>query len=403
MDEKKDKKHTTLKKGIVLIVTAVIFGIGACTVIQLKNYSENKKNSSAFEVPAIEETEQSEIEEVVATVAPEAINVSTSDVSGVVDRIMPSIVSINCKSTIKQQDFWGQIYEYETASNGSGIIIGQNNTEVLIVTNNHVVEDAKEVEVVLADDTKVTASVKGTDSSYDLAVVAVDINDLEKETIDIIKIATLGDSDELERGSMVIAIGNALGYGQSVTVGYVGALDREITVDGDTRTLLQIDAAINPGNSGGALLDSRGAVIGINSVKYTDSSVEGMGYAIPISTAIPVINELMNREELSEDEAGYLGITGKNIKSNDVQSFNMPIGIYVYSVEDDSPAKNAGLKVGDIIIGFNGRKITSMEELQIILSYTRTETQVELQIKVLENGEYVEKTVPVVLGKRPKK
>ncbi len=399
------KKHKFLKRAALLLVGAVAVGLAASSTIQIIDYLKNKKEASVFGVPAIDESDKNEAygdltETNKITSAPADYSVSTADVSGIVDNAMPAIVSINCTKTVKQQDFWGFGYDYETPTSGSGIIIGQNSMEILIATNNHVVEDAKTVSITFNDDKKAEAVIKGTDSLYDLAVVAVNINELERSTIESIKVATLGDSDTVKNGDMVIAIGDALGYGQSVTVGYVGALERVVVVDGVTRTLLQTDAAINPGNSGGALLDARGAVIGINSVKYSDTDVEGLGYAIPISKAIPIINDLMNREVLTEEEAGYLGIKGKNIQIIDVMSLNKPVGVYVYTVYEDSPAAKAGLRVGDIIVGFNDRDITSMEELQVILGYTRAGTTVELKIQVLENGEYVEKKLNVILGNR---
>jgi serine protease Do len=296
---------------------------------------------------------------------------------------------------------FGREFREDVQGSGSGIIIGQNDTEILIATNNHVVENAKSVEVIFADKTTASATIKGTVASSDLAVVSVSITDLKEGTIDNIKIATLGDSNTTKLGEMAIAIGNALGYGQSVTVGYISALSREVTIGGTTMNLLQTDAAINPGNSGGALLNSQGEVIGINSVKYVDSSVESIGYAIPISEAIPIINQLMNRTTLQQDEIAYLGIGGKDVTDVYSQGFNMPVGIYVGQIAENSAAEKAGLKVGDIIISINDITVATMTDLQDVLSYTKAGSTGTVTVKSLEDGQYVERTLEVTFDSRP--
>lgn len=415
--KKKNKKGKFLRKVVVLVASAAVFGLVAGASFQFVNQGGLKKKGSTVELKPIDEIDAYEsnlgvidtnntsgsgkdAENTLSTANGAA---TVMDVSTVVENVMPAIVAINSSTTKTSYDFFGRAFDNEVSGSGSGFIIGQSNSEILIATNNHVVDGATAIEIVFNDDSKAIATLKGTEPSSDLAVVAVNINDLTEETKGNIKIATLGNSDQVKTGEMAIAIGNALGYGQSVTVGYISALEREVTVDNVKLTLLQTDAAINPGNSGGALLNASGEVIGINSVKYADTDVEGIGYAIPISTAIPIINELMNREELDESESAYLGITAKNLDKTYADTFNMPVGIYVYSVAEDSPAQKAGLHQGDIITGINGRKLTTMDELVSYLSYTRGDTTVELTVSVLENGNYVEKNIEVTLGYRPAK
>lgn len=411
------KPHKFLKRATGLIVSAAVFGIVAGASFQMISNHDFSEKDSTVQVKPVDEIGSEDTSDSITgdniigstdsgTNTKDAIstsigNVTVMDVSSVVENVMPAIVAINSSSTLTQYDFFGRAYNNEVSGSGSGIIIGQSNSEILIVTNNHVVDGATAIEIVFDDETKAVATLKGAEASSDLAVVSVNINDLSDETKKNIKIATLGNSDDVKTGEMAIAIGNALGYGQSVTVGYISALNREVTVDNVTLNLLQTDAAINPGNSGGALLNANGEVIGINSVKYTDTDVEGIGYAIPISDAIPIINELMNREELDETESGYLGITGQDIDETASKTFNMPEGLLVSTVSEGSPADTAGLNRGDIITGVNGKTITGMSDLRTFLSYTRAESTVELTVSVLENGEYVEKTLEVTLGYRP--
>lgn len=328
-----------------------------------------------------------------------------SDVSDIVDKVMPSIVSINSTDIITSYDiFFGSKVNSPVVGSGSGIIIGQSDSHILIVTNNHVIENAEKIEIVFADDSKAEASVKGTNANSDLAVLEVAIDDLSDETLNSIKVARLGNSNNLKAGEMVIAIGNALGYGQSVTVGYISALDREIEIEGIKMNLLQTDAAINPGNSGGALLNIYGEVIGINSVKFADTNVEGMGYAIPISDAIPMINLLMNSKALEVTEMGFLGInveTAQNVTEDLATLYNMPVGIFINDVVEGSPAEKAGLKPGHIIVGFDDIKIETVDDLLNVLTYSRPGDEVVLKIKERSDGKYVDKELNVVLGKRP--
>ncbi len=330
-----------------------------------------------------------------------------SDITSVVEKMMPSMVSIVEYYTYTD-DFYsmfGQKYTEEVSASGSGILIAETDTEYLIVTNNHVVADAERLEVTLADDTVVEAFLKGTDVSKDLAVIAIQKSDLSESTKAAISIATLGDSDSLVLGESVIAIGNALGYGQSVTNGIVSALNREITTeDGYTNTFIQTNAAINPGNSGGALINLNGEVIGINSNKIGGTAVEGMGYAIPISDVMDVINELMEQDTLikvAEDEIGYIGISLQEITSSMSERFNIPVGIYVVEATEGGAAQSAGLMAGDIITGFNGRTVESYSDLQNILQYYAAGTTVTITYQRQENGKYVEHTADLVLGRRP--
>lgn len=328
-----------------------------------------------------------------------------TDVSAIVEKAMPSVVAINNTMLLQHQTWFGPSQTIEVPSSGSGIIVGQNDEELLIVTNNHVVEDSRELTVTFIDNEPVTAAIKGTDSDSDLAVIAVKLSDIPAETMSRIKVAVMGDSDALKVGQGVIAIGNALGYGQSVTVGYVSALDREVHAEDDTtRHLLQTDAAINPGNSGGTLLNMNGEVIGINAAKYSSTEVEGMGYAIPISQAQDIINELMNKKTrvaVDERKQGYLGIQGQNIDETAAAMYGMPRGIYVYKITEDSAASRSTLREKDIITKFDGQTVQTMEDLKEMLTYYEGGDTVNLTVQSLENGEYVERTVEITLGTKP--
>ena len=327
-----------------------------------------------------------------------------NDVSSIVEKAMTSVVAINNKM-IYTQDNWlfGQ-QQYEVPSSGSGIIAGQNDTELLIITNNHVVEDSEELSVTFIDNQSVKAAVKGTDSDSDLAVIAVQLSDIPEETRKQIKAADLGDSDSLKLGQGVVAIGNALGQGQSVTVGYVSAVNKKLTINDVERTLLQVDAAINPGNSGGALLNSKGEVIGINEAKYADTSVEGVGYAIPISKAKDIIDDLMTRTTkiaVSESEQGYLGIQLQNIDESMAKMYGMPQGVYVYKIMEDSAAAGSDLHEKDIITKLDGEKISNYADLAKLLTYYKSGDTVTLTVQSLVNGSYQEREVQVTLKQRP--
>ena len=330
-------------------------------------------------------------------------NAVALDVSAIVKSAMPSVVAINNTMLYQSNNWWGMSQTYEVPSSGSGIIIGQNEEELLIATNNHVVEDSENLSVVFIDDTSVNASIKGTDADSDLAVIAVALKDIPEDTLSQISVAKLGDSDALEVGQGVVAIGNALGYGQSVTVGYVSALNREVKVDNTvTRNLLQTDAAINPGNSGGALLNMKGEVIGINAAKYSSTDVEGIGYAIPISKAQEILSTLMTQrtknQTVAEGEEGYLGIQGLTVDDSMVKQQDMPAGVFVYGIIDGGAAANSDLRKRDIIVKFDGQSVKSMAALQDLLKYYKAGETVELGVKSLENGEYVDRTVTITLG-----
>ncbi len=325
-------------------------------------------------------------------------------VSGIVDQTMPAIVSINSTAT-QTSDWLGRPYSQEVEGSGSGFIVGKNETELLVATNNHVVEGTDKIKVTFIDGSQADAVIKGTDVKADLAVVSVDIATMEKATLDAIEVAKLGNSDEVKVGQMSIAIGNALGYGQSVTVGYISAKDREVEIsDGYTSNkmiLLQTDAAINPGNSGGALLNVNGEVIAINTVKYASNEVEGMGYAIPISRALPIINELMSREILSENEQGYLGIIGNDVTEDVASYYNMPIGVFINELAEGGSADKAGLLPGDIIIKADEIEITSITQLRDYVTSKRIGTDVTITYMRKSSSEYQEGTIKVTLGKNP--
>ena len=330
-------------------------------------------------------------------------NAAALDVSAIAKSAMPSVVAINNTMLYQSNNWWGMSQTYEVPSSGSGIIIGQNDEELLIATNNHVVEDSENLSVVFIDDTSVNASIKGTDADSDLAVIAVALKDIPEDTLSQIAVAKLGDSDALEVGQGVVAIGNALGYGQSVTVGYVSALNREVKVDNTvTRNLLQTDAAINPGNSGGALLNMKGEVIGINAAKYSSTDVEGIGYAIPISKAQEILSTLMTQrtknQTVAEGEEGYLGIQGLTVDDSMVKQQDMPAGVFVYGIIDGGAAANSDLRKRDIIVKFDGQSVKTMAALQDLLKYYKAGETVELGVKSLENGEYVDRTVTITLG-----
>ncbi|MBP1756740.1 MAG: hypothetical protein H6Q59_3138 [Firmicutes bacterium] len=327
-----------------------------------------------------------------------------SAISQVVDKTIPSIVSINSTAT-QTTDWFGQPYSQEVEGSGSGFIVGKNEKELLIATNNHVVEGTETIKVTFIDGTQADAVIKGTDAAADLAVVTVDISTLDKKTLEAIKVAKLGNSDNIKVGQMSVAIGNALGYGQSVTVGYISAKDREVDLsDGYTSKkmiLLQTDAAINPGNSGGALLNVDGEVIGINTVKYASNEVEGMGYAIPISRALPIINELMSREILAEEEQGYLGIIGNDVTEDVASYYNMPIGVFLNELAKDGAAEKAGLLPGDIITKADNVEITSITQLRDYVTSKRIGAEVTITYMRKSASEYKEGTLKVTLGKNP--
>ncbi|MBR5596934.1 MAG: trypsin-like peptidase domain-containing protein [Lachnospiraceae bacterium] len=400
------KKKKTGK--IIFIIFVLFLGFGGSAVAGYflgNNYfSKNVTSTSVVEeLPPVEEVEiqKPEISES-GIESTQIVTAVVTDVTNVVEEVMPSVVSITNTSVITQ-NFWGQQFQSENQSSGSGIIVGENDTELLIVTNNHVISDATELKVQFIDGSIADAKVKGTDVNMDLAVIAVSLESLERETISNISIAVLGDSESLKVGEPAIAIGNALGYGQSVTTGVISALNRQIEMSEDgatTGTLIQTDAAINPGNSGGALLNVRGEVVGINSNKIGGSTIEGMGYAIPISNAKPIIEELMNREtkdKVAAAKKGYLGISGLDVTYEVSQMYGMPMGVYVAQVYDGAAAR-AGMLKGDIITAFEGSSVNTMEDLQGYLEYYEVGETVLITIQRPGAGAYIEEKISVTLG-----
>ncbi|MDD6491634.1 MAG: trypsin-like peptidase domain-containing protein [Firmicutes bacterium] len=370
----------------------------------------NAKVKETAVLPATDTESEEAVEDSTEEAESRTVLTTVTDVSDVVKEVMPAVVSVNNRY-IEKMTFFGQEYSQEAGGSGSGIIVGQNDTELLLVTNYHVVASAEELTVQFVDGKQVQAQTKGTDEDKDLAVIAVQLGDIDADTMNQIKIAELGSSDDLTVGEPVIAIGNALGYGQSVTTGVVSALDRPIAVSStqntsqmdatEVNTFIQTDAAINPGNSGGALLNMRGEVIGINSNKIGGSAVEGIGYAIPISDAKPIIEELMNKQtrlKVGENNQGYLGITGVDVVDEYAQIYDAPKGVYVSKVIEGTGADQAGLVRGDIITALNGEKVTSMAELKEELSYYAVGTTVELTIMQGSPVGYQSKTVQVTLG-----
>ena len=396
----KDPKTSKPKKGymkkVALVVgAAVLFGAVGGVTMQGTSYLTGKllgKNTKST-VGTTKTVSNAKLTTSTSTV--------TSDVSDIVENTLPSIVSITNMSVQEVQNFFGGISQQESESAGSGIIISQNDSELLVVTNNHVVEGSDTLTVTFNDGNSVEAQIKGTDSARDLAVVAVPLDKISDDTMNAIKVATLGDSDSLKVGEPAIAIGNALGYGQSVTTGIVSATGR--TIDGFDGEYIQTDAAINPGNSGGALLNANGEVIGINSAKINSSAVEGMGFAIPISDASDVIQNLMNKEtrsKVSDEERGYLGIKGYDVSEEGAQMYNMPTGVYVKEVMSGGGAEKAGLTKGSIITGFEGSSISGMSSLQEQFQYYKAGEEVTLTVQIPDkNGEYTEKDIKVTLGK----
>ena len=411
-----------MKKTAWIVLSAVLFGTVAGTVMTGVQIASSGMVSQFFAIVSSDEKLPEQGEELlpepfpggnIPGILPEApaVPAPATDVSQVVGEAMPAVVAVASTAVYQMPDFgfgWffgGGSQSYEVPSSGSGIIIGENDTELLIVTNNHVVQDTVSLKITFVDDTAVDAAVKGTDPDTDLAVISVPLDQIPQETKEKIAVARLGDSDGLKVGQGVIAIGNALGYGQSVTVGYVSALNREIkTSDGIARVLLQTDAAINPGNSGGALLNMKGEVIGINAAKYSSTEVEGIGYAIPVSGVQDILDELMNRKtrsEVAEEKRGYLGIQGTTVDEDAAAAFGMPKGVYVYKILKDGAAADSQLREKDIITKLDGMTVKSMQELQKLLKGYEAGETIELLVQRQEDGQYKEIQIPVTLTGLP--
>ena len=413
------KQHTFAKVVAVICVLALVAGGAGYGIysfgnnIRGLNASVNVSNEAALpdnqpdepqtdigpDASEKEDTDSaSEITMTTSTTAPMAV---VTDVTAVVEEVMPAMVMIHNNYTASA-NFFGYVQTEEAQASGSGIIVGENDTELLIATNYHVVEGADSLEVIFIDDSDVEAVVKGADSGMDLAVIAVMKDDISSSTKSQIKIATIGDSDALQLGEPAIAIGNALGYGQSVTTGVISAINRDVEMsDGITQTFIQTDAAINPGNSGGALLNIKGEVIGINSNKIGGDTIEGMGYAIPVSVAEPIIDRLMNEEtkvKLSETERGYIGISGISVTPDVSTAYGIPLGVYVAELQRGGGAEAAGIMKDDVITQFDGEEVTSMEDLQAKLAYYSSGTTVPITVKRKTGTEYEDITIDVTLG-----
>ncbi len=428
----RNKKETDSfgKKAGTTVALAVLFGLVASAVFLSVSFVAGKYLKTDEKSTHLETTQS-----VAGTVTDDGsegeigadAESGNGTVASVAQASMPSVVAITTVSVQEIPSFFGYgSRQYKSAATGSGIIVGDNDEELLIATNNHVVDGAStlsvcfigndvmnaETETESADDTgdlnledAVSARIKGTDSDNDLAVIAVKKADIPEDTLSEIKIAQIGSSEDLVVGQQVVAIGNALGYGQSVTSGWISALNRTISTEDGTSSsgLIQTDAAINPGNSGGALLNMKGELIGINSAKYADSTVEGMGYAIPISRAKPILEELMNRqtrEKVSSEEKGYLGVVLSNLTTEAIQMYDMPEGAFVRGVEEKSPAEKGGICKGDIIVKFDGQSVTSGDDLLAKLQYYKSGEKIEAVVARATDGEYQESTVEITLGSR---
>ena len=423
-NKKNPKNSKKLAKKIgAITLSAVLFGSVAAGSFQAVNYFSpvSKTTNSSSQTSKSNSSSASLLK---TTTTSDSSNKGSLDVSDITTSAMPSIVAITNKSVQEVQDYFsqfgfrgqGQTQTQETESQGSGIIIGKNDTELLMVTNNHVVEGADTLSVCFIDNKGYEANVKGTDAENDLAVIAVPLDSISDDTMSQIAVASIGDSDSLKVGEQVVAIGNALGYGQSVTTGIVSAVNRALSNnssdtqdsnsssdDSSSATYIQTDAAINPGNSGGALLNMNGEVIGINSAKLASTEVEGMGYAIPISRVSDIIDNLMNqttRTKVDSDKQGTIGIKGINVTSDVQEKYNLPEGIYVSEVTSGSAAEKAGITSGSVITKFDGKSVTDIESLQDLLQYYKAGETVELTLQVPDSDSYKEKTVSISLGSK---
>lgn len=404
---KRQKKAKTRKNGFGATLgkcaaIALVFGLVAGGTFTGVSYAGNKAlgitKESSTESKSSSDDSSNTVQQATSTGSAQDL----LDVSAIAKEAMPSIVAITNTGTVSYQTFWGT-QEQQSQSAGSGIIIKQDKKYLYIATNNHVVADADSLTVQFCDDETVSCEVKGTDEADDLAVVKVALSSIKKDTLNAIKIASVNDSDDLQVGQGVIAIGNALGYGQSVTNGIISALGRSVSVQDETNgqtvtnnNMIQTNAAINPGNSGGALLNAQGEVIGINSAKYSDTSVEGFGYAIPMSDAMPIINQLIEREKVDQSQQAFLGIQGQDISSDVAKAYNMPKGVYVYQVVSGSAADKAGIRQGDIITSFDGQAVSTMQQLKELMTYYKSGQKVKVTFQRLGNG-YEEQTVEVTL------
>ncbi len=399
----KEKKKGFGKKLVITLICGVLCG-GICAAAPMGySYYKTQKEQKAREEAKKQEAENlsesgNEAVSGQLTGQEEQRISSVYDVSVVWDNVIPSMVVIDTKY-ISSYRFFGRTYEEESEGSGTGIIIAQGD-ELYIVTNHHVVDGATAVQITFVDGTVAPATVKGSDGEEDIAVLSVKFSDVEDETLKKIRVATIGDSDALEGGEMVIAIGNAAGHGQSLTVGYVSAVDREVTIEGVPMRLIQTDAAINPGNSGGALLNARGELVGINNAKLVASDVEGVGYSIPISNVVSLINRMVNREEIKYKDSAMLGIEGQDVTENLSAALNIPRGVYIARVEEGSAADEAGIPLYGVITAVNGMEVKSMEQLKEVLSYIRGGTIGTVTVQERVEGEYVPKEYSITFDIR---
>lgn len=403
-----EKKRSRFGRSLKFVAMAAVFGLVAGCVFYGVNYAADKAMGTNVVIPKETETETTGItvnrSETTAPVVSQMANAAVMDVSRIVEKNMPSAVAITGSTTVSYSFNPFFPSTYETPISGSGVIIGQNATELLIVSNAHVVEEVNDLTVTFIDGSTAGAVLKGSKTNKDIAVIAVKLSDLSQETLSSIAIVEIGDSDALKMGQPVIAIGNALGEGQSSNVGWISALNRTITIEStEYENLIMTDAAINPGNSGGALLNMDGQLVGITSAKYSDEKVEGMGYAIPISSVEDIINDLMNRQirtKVDEDKIGYLGINGLDVTKDISRSYNWPEGVLVTIIGEGTPAQKAGLLKNDIIYGFDGEDVTSIDQLHDLMEYYEAGETVVVEFYRLTDGEFVENSMEVTLGNR---
>lgn len=403
------KPMTTGKKWAMVVSMALVFGLIAGGTMFGVNTVGNMITGTGSHYTQLSQTETAGSS--AANSSSDSSSTASGTVAEVAQNAMPSLVTISTMSVEEMQSFFGGTQQYEVQGAGTGVIVGENDTELLIATNYHVVEGATSLSVGFVDEQSVEGAIKGTDVNNDLAIVSVKLSDIPEDTMNQIKIATIGDSDELQLGDQVVAIGNALGYGQSVTSGYVSALNRDLTLtysDGTTiqsTGLIQTDAAINSGNSGGALLNMNGELIGINEAKSSSStggaSVDNVGFAIPIDKAQSSLQEMMNmetREKVDESQASYMGIQGSDVSTEVTQLYNIPAGVVVAQVVENSPAAEAGIQQGDIITELDGRTISSMSQLQDTLQYYAAGETVDVVVQRSGNGGYEAQTLSITLG-----
>ena len=404
--KQKKRKHPFLKRFFGRAAAAVCFGVFAGVAFfgirhAYAYFFPQEANASGDLLPGNPSgSRKPDITIAPVSLSKTGIMDATETVTAVVEQTMPAMVSIRSHYE-RTSYFFGRPYVEESEGGGSGIIVGSNENDLLIATNYHVIEDTTSLEVILADNTSHVVTVKGSDPEADLAILALPLSGLSTDTLSKIDVAVLGDSDSAKIGQMVIAIGNALGYGPTVTVGYLGAKNREVTVEGNNMVLLQTDAAINSGNSGGALLNTKGEVIGINNAKLSSTDIEGICFAIPISMATPILDDLMTREILSDEEKGYLGVSVKELDSSIFELYNWPEGVYVHSVVKNGAAEKAGIYQGDIITHVNNTKVTTPNQLINAVTSYRYGTVVEITLQRINEGQFVEHTISVTLQQNP--